>query len=284
MNERTPINLLATNLTDKIYKFHEESPAILLTRTTSKLLAIGLPVLAAIAYVVPVCAEDAGTKPEGVVELYTSQGCGSCPPADAILKELAGEGKVVALAFHVDYWDYRGWTDNLALPENTERQNEYRKALSLNGVYTPQVIVNGREHMNGQDETKIRRRIADMRNTPMGLTVSVSIEKAAKNRLLIDIGSGSVTANPVRVVLAYFNRESIVSIPGGENTGRMVSYANSVRAMETVGMWDGNAQKIEIPMSELASKKASGCAVLLQEMLGDGKPGPIIGASIMASK
>ncbi len=76
-------------------------------------------------------------------------------PADAILKELAGEGKVVALAFHVDYWDYRGWTDNLALPENTERQNEYRKALSLNGVYTPQVIVNGREHMNGQDETKM---------------------------------------------------------------------------------------------------------------------------------
>ncbi|MEP7452589.1 DUF1223 domain-containing protein [Phyllobacterium sp. SB3] len=256
----------------------------MLSRTTSRLLAIGVPLVAAIVYVLPVCAEDAGTKPEGVVELYTSQGCGSCPPADAVLKELATEGKVVALAFHVDYWDYRGWTDNLALPENTERQNEYRKALSLNGVYTPQVIINGREHVNGQDETKIRRRIADMRDTPSGLTVPVSIEKAAKNRLLIDIGSGPVTTNPVRVVLAYFNRESIVSIPGGENVGRMVSYANSVRAMETIGMWDGNAQKIEIPISELASKKASGCAVLLQEMLGDGKPGPIIGASIMAAK
>ncbi|MCH4554406.1 DUF1223 domain-containing protein, partial [Aestuariibaculum sp. L182] len=81
-----------------------------------------------------------------------------------------------------------------------------------------------------------------------------------------------------RVLLAYFNQETIVSIPDGENGGRNVSYANSVRAMETVGMWDGKSQKIEIPLTEIASKKASGCAVLLQEMLGEGKPGPIIGA------
>lgn len=250
----------------------------------SRRLLIGAPLVAVAAYVFPVCAEDAVKKPEGVVELYTSQGCGSCPPADAILKELASEGKVVALAFHVDYWDYRGWIDTLALPENTERQNAYRVSLGLNGVYTPQVIVNGREHMNGQDGAKIRRRVAEMRDTPSGLTVPVSMSKAAPDRLLIDIGSGTERANPVRVLLAYFNRESIVAIPDGENIGRKVSYANSVRAMETVGMWDGKAQKIEIPISEIASKKATGCAVLLQEMLGDGKPGPIIGASIMAGK
>jgi hypothetical protein len=249
----------------------------------SRRILIGAPLLAAAAYVLPVCAEDIGKKPDGVVELYTSQGCGSCPPADAVLKELVTEGKVVALAFHVDYWDYRGWTDNLALPENTDRQNAYRTALGLNGVYTPQVILNGREHVNGQDGQKIRRRIAEMRNTAAGLTVPVSIEKTALDRLLIDIGSGPVTPNPVRVLLAYFNRETIVEIPDGENVGRKVSYANSVRAMDTVGMWDGAAQKIEIPMSELASKKATGCAVLLQEMPGEGKAGPIIGASIMAA-
>lgn len=250
----------------------------------SRRILIGAPLLAAAAYVLPVCADDIGKKPDGVVELYTSQGCGSCPPADAVLKELVNEGKVVALAFHVDYWDYRGWTDNLALPENTDRQNAYRTALGLNGVYTPQVILNGREHVNGQDGQKIRRRIAEMRNTATGLTIPVSIEKTAPDRLLIDIGSGPITPNPVRVLLAYFNRETIVEIPDGENVGRKVSYANSVRAMDTVGMWDGAAQKIEIPMSELASKKATGCAVLLQEMLGEGKPGPIIGASIMAAK
>ncbi len=249
--------------------------------TLSRRLLIGAPLLAAVAYVLPVFAEDVNKKPDGVVELYTSQGCGSCPPADAVLKQLATEGKIVALSFHVDYWDYRGWTDNLALPENTERQNAYRTALGLNGVYTPQVIINGREHVNGQDGQKIRRRIAEMRNTPTGLTVPVSIEKTAPDRLLIDISAGAVTANPVRVLLAYFIRESIIDIPDGENGGRRVSYANSVRAMETVGMWDGTAQKIEIPLSELASKKATGCAVLLQEMLGEGKPGPIIGASIM---
>jgi hypothetical protein len=240
--------------------------------------------MVAIVYGLPVCAKDLGEKPEGVVELYTSQGCGSCPPADAVLKALATEGKVVALAFHVDYWDYRGWTDSLAVPENTDRQNAYKIALGMNGIYTPQVILNGREHMNGQDGQKIRRRIAEMRNTPSGLTIPVTIEKTTKDRLVIDIGAGPAAGNPVRVLLAYFNRESVVAIPDGENVGRKVSYANSVRAMDTVGMWDGSAQKIEIPLSEITSKKATGCAVLLQEMLGEGKPGPIIGASIMAAK
>ena len=253
-------------------------------RKLSRRLLIGAPLLAAAAYVLPVCADDVGKKPEGVVELYTSQGCGSCPPADAVLKELVAEGKVVALAFHVDYWDYRGWIDTLALPENTERQNAYRVALGLNGVYTPQVIINGRVHVNGQDGQKIRRRIAEMRDTDSGLTIPVNIAKATPDRLVIDIGQGPVPTKPVRVLLAYFNRESIVAIPDGENIGRKVSYANSVRAMETVGMWDGKAQKIEIPISEIASKKSTGCAVLLQEMLGEGQPGPIIGASIMAAK
>ncbi|MBZ9656490.1 DUF1223 domain-containing protein [Phyllobacterium lublinensis] len=250
----------------------------------SRRILIGAPLLAAAAYVLPVCAENVGKRPDGVVELYTSQGCGSCPPADAILKQLAAEGSVVALAFHVDYWDYRGWTDNLALPENTDRQNAYRTALGLNGIYTPQVILNGREHVNGQDGQKIRRRIAEMRDTENGLTIPVSIEKAGLDRLLIDIGSGPAAKNPVRVLLAYFNRETVVAIPDGENVGRKVNYSNSVRAMETVGMWDGSAQQIEIPLSEITSKKATGCAVLLQEMLGEGKPGPIIGASIMTAK
>jgi hypothetical protein len=253
-------------------------------RNLSRRILIATPLMVAIVYGLPVCAKDLGEKPEGVVELYTSQGCGSCPPADAVLKALAAEGKVVALAFHVDYWDYRGWTDSLAVPETTDRQNAYKVALGMNGIYTPQVILNGREHMNGQDGQKIRRRIAEMRNTPTGLTIPVTIEKTAKDRLVIDIGAGPAASNPVRVLLAYFNRESVVAIPDGENVGRKVSYANSVRAMDTVGMWDGTAQKIEIPLSEIASKKATGCAVLLQEMLGEGKPGPIIGASIMAAK
>ncbi|MGO4447954.1 DUF1223 domain-containing protein [Phyllobacterium sp. TAF24] len=250
-------------------------------RPLFKAILVASPLVAAAAFAWPVCAEDIGKKPDGVVELYTSQGCGSCPPADAVLKQLVAEGKVVALAFHVDYWDYRGWIDNLALPENTARQNAYRKALGLTGVYTPQAILNGREHVNGQDGTRIRRRIDEMRSNDSGLTVPVSIEKTAPDRLIINIGEGPAAKNPVRVLLAYFNKETIVSIPDGENGGRNVSYANSVRAMETVGMWDGKSQKIEIPLTEIASKKASGCAVLLQEMLGEGKPGPIIGASIM---
>ena len=97
---------------------------------------------------------------KGVVELFTSQGCSSCPPADAALKSLVDEGDVVALAYHVDYWNYLGWADTLASKDNTDRQYAYARMFGRNGVYTPQAVLNGREHINGADISGIRDRIA----------------------------------------------------------------------------------------------------------------------------
>ena len=94
--------------------------------------------------------------PAGVVELFTSQGCSSCPPADKALETLAREGKVVALAYHVDYWNYLGWADTMASKENTERQYAYARMFGRSGVYTPQAVINGRDHRNGADLKGIR--------------------------------------------------------------------------------------------------------------------------------
>lgn len=235
--------------------------------------------LATVAY-----ANEPVEKPAGVVELFTSQGCASCPPADALLEKLADEGAVVALAFHVNYWDYLGWRDTLGSEQNTERQNAYRLALGTNGIYTPQMIINGREHVIGSEAAKVRGRIAAMQGTPKGLTVPVNMESRDPDRLIIKLGAGEKKDNPVHVLVVYFEGEKTITIDKGENTGKTVTYANVVRAVETVGMWDGKEQQIDIPLSALAIKKAAGCAVLLQEMLGEGRPGPIIGASIMPAE
>lgn len=230
------------------------------------------------------CRAEATTKqPSGVVELFTSQGCASCPPADELLRNLAKEGDVVALAFHVNYWDYLGWRDTLGSEDNTERQNAYRLALGTNGIYTPQVIINGREHTIGSETQKIRDRLAELKGSPEGLTVPVSVKRSDPDRLIIKLGDGRKSDRPVHVLLVYFEGEKTITIDKGENTGKTVTYANVVRAVETVGMWDGVSQQIDIPLSALAIKKAAGCAVLLQEMVGDDRPGPIIGAAIMES-
>ncbi|YBV95721.1 thioredoxin family protein [Phyllobacteriaceae bacterium JZ32] len=217
----------------------------------------------------------------GVVELFTSQGCNSCPPADALLSDLAKRNDVVALAFHVDYWDYLGWRDTLASPENTGRQTAYRNAMKGSMIYTPQVILNGRVQVNGNDAAGIRAGLARMSDGPGGLTVPVSITRPDDKRIVIEAGAGPKPSTPVHLIIAYFDDAAIVPIRGGENNGRSIVYRNAVRDIETIGMWDGKPLRVEIPASELAKKKASGCAVLLQEVSGDDRLGPIWGASML---
>lgn len=104
-------------------------------------------------------AVAADTTSKGVVELFTSQGCSSCPPADAVLGELVGQGYVVALAYHVDYWNYLGWKDTLSSKQSTDRQYDYARTLGRSSVYTPQVVINGRDHSNGADKSGINGKI-----------------------------------------------------------------------------------------------------------------------------
>jgi len=223
----------------------------------------------------------AAGEPAGVVELFTSQGCSSCPPADAALKKLIDDGKVVALSYHVDYWNYLGWADTLATKDNTARQYAYARMLGRSGVYTPQAILNGRDHINGADLDGINRRLSEMTVKGKGLAVPVNAT-LRKDEVDINVGAGNGKAN---VVVVYFNREQLVDVKKGENSGRTISYWHSVRDIQTIGMWDGKPANFVLPASVLNDGKNGGCAVLLQKMKDDETPGAILGATtVMADK
>lgn len=218
---------------------------------------------------------------QGVVELFTSQGCSSCPPADKALETLAREGKVVALSYHVDYWNYLGWADTLASKDNTERQYAYARMFGRNGVYTPQAVLNGREHVNGADLSTIRERIASMPTEGNGLEVPVDIE-VKNDELRIRVGPGEGKAN---IVIAYFERERTINIDKGENRGKTVNYWHTVTDMETIGMWEGKETNLVLPADMLKKKKkAGGCAVLLQRMKSADTPGAIVGATVLSGE
>lgn len=218
-------------------------------------------------------------RPKAVVELFTSQGCGFCPPADALLADLARSGDVVALAYHVDYWDYLGWRDTMASPENTARQQEYSRAFGTRSVFTPQAVVNGREQMNGAKRGKIEGAIRRMAGAAegMGVDVSLSYEGGA---MVIEVGDADRPVHAAQIVVVYFEPAVPVKIERGKNAGRELTYWNAVAGFHSAGMWNGRRTRIELPKNEVARKGAGGCAVLVQEMGEGDLPGAILGAAI----
>lgn len=213
----------------------------------------------------------------GVVELFTSQGCSSCPPADAELARLADEGKVLALSYHVDYWNYLGWADTLSSPASSERQYGYARTLKRKNVYTPQAVINGLDHANGADRAAVASIVKKLSAVGAGLTVDVDVEKS-QDGLTITVGKGAGKAN---IVAVYFDEATTVNIERGENAGRAITYRHSVREVETVGMWDGEAKVLKLPGSVLSARPGTGCAILLQVVGPDGSPGAILGAAMI---
>ncbi|MBY5456139.1 DUF1223 domain-containing protein [Rhizobium beringeri] len=238
-----------------------------------------IPLIAGVVLSGPLQAED-GT-PKGVVELFTAQGCSSCPPADAAFRKLVNQGDVIALAYHVDYWNYLGWADTLSSKENTERQYGYARTMGRSNVYTPQAIVNGRGHLAGADLNGINSKIDTFSSEGNGLTVPISAAMRG-DELEIKIGAGQGKAN---VVMVYFDKEKTIDVEKGENSGQKISYLHSVTNVETVGMWDGKATSLTLPASVLQRPQLEGCAILLQSATADGDPAAILGATVvMAGK
>lgn len=220
----------------------------------------------------------------GVVELFTSQGCSSCPPADAALEQFIKRDDVLALAFHVDYWDYLGWKDTLASPQNTERQYAYAKTFKSRTVYTPQAVVNGREHLNGASGSVIAAKLGTHAGQGQGLTVPVSLTLEGK-RIRVNVDEGAVPeGSDVKIVLVYFRDASTIDIKRGENKGREITYRNTVTNAQVLGMWNGQKMDIEIPLDEIEAHDANGCAILLQATSASGTPGAILGAAILPRK
>lgn len=228
----------------------------------------------------PASSGDGRNRPMGVVELFTSQGCSSCPPADALLAELVREEDIIGLSYHVDYWNYLGWKDTLASPENTARQKTYAQMLGSESVYTPQAIINGRDHANGADRHAIRTKMATMRANRHGLSVPVEIAHEGES-LFIRIGPGEGMAN---VLLVVFDRSNTVKVANGENKGRIITYVNSVRSIRPVGLWKGEARTIELPAMVVENWRDQNCAVLLQTMTANEIPGPILGAAVLPAR
>jgi hypothetical protein len=233
----------------------------------------------AAAFAAPAAANGV-KKPLGVVELFTSQGCNSCPPADAVLDRLAKRGDLVALSYHVDYWDYLGWKDTLASRANTERQYDYAKSFGARSVYTPQAVVNGRKDVNGADGAAVAGLVERLGRSGDGLSVDVSATYADE-RVVVQTGDARGPEKEANVVFVYFDPEKTVRIERGENRGKTITYRNAVLSVQTAGMWNGKAARFEMPESEMTRQGAHGCAVLLQATEKDGLPGPIIGAAML---
>jgi hypothetical protein len=207
-----------------------------------------------------------------VVELFTSQGCPKCPPADRLIGELAARPDTIALSFAVNYWDYIGWRDTLASPAFTARQNAYAAARGDRQVFTPQAIVDGQAVEAGADRSAILRDLEADRGRP---TVPVSIGET-RGWLHVRISDGPTSRDrPAGVYLLRVMRAKTVRIGRGENSGQSVTYTNVVRALNRLGDWAGHS--VSFDTLDLRGD-GEGYVVLVQGE-ADGRPGPILGAA-----
>jgi hypothetical protein len=176
-------------------------------------------------------------KPFAVVELFTSEGCSSCPAAERLLGKLVAESRqsgetVYPLAFHVDYWDRLGWKDRFSDPAYSERQYQYSQALGLDSAYTPQMIVNGTQEFVGSDEARVRRSISEALKRPVILTINLAVGPAVAGVLPVDVTLPGTARVLLR--LALVERKLRTQVSGGENSGRQLSHENVVRAFESL--------------------------------------------------
>lgn len=177
-----------------------------------------------------------------VVELFTSQGCSSCPPADRLLKRLTERGDVIALALHVDYWDYIGWVDEFADPAFTKRQKRYAKAAGRHMIYTPQMIVNGLDDLVGAHDLKLTDLIAAHKEKPPRARINLA-ENDTELTITIAPVSGPLTG-PFDIHLVTYEPEQTVKIKKGENAGLSLDYVNVVTSWTHVGTWDGQGETV----------------------------------------
>lgn len=206
-----------------------------------------------------------------MVELFTSQGCSSCPPADDFLGELAAKDGVIALALHVGYWDYLGWRDTFALPGNTERQKAYRATQGKRSIYTPQAMIDGVSDVVGSRRSELLQTISRAQKTPNPANVSFDDVDGRMIARVIPTNGGVSLNKPATVWMATYAPVQSVAIQRGENAGRTQRYHNVVTSWVKMGEWRGGEAEYDAPMAE----GAGGAAVLVQM----GRGGPILGAA-----
>ncbi len=205
-----------------------------------------------------------------VVELFTSQGCSSCPPADAMLKELAQRDGVLALALPVDYWDYIGWSDIFASPQFSDRQRRYAGAVGERTIYTPQIVVGGLDRVAGAKPMQVMDHLR--KHAALAPQVALSLRREG-GRIVVAAHAPRPLPRPVLVQIVRYTPEQTVQIERGENAGRTVSYTNIVTSWQVLGEWTG-----ENDLAVEAALPGDGpVAVILQEQ----GPGLVLAARVL---
>lgn len=220
----------------------------------------------------PAIADEIRERPSAVMELFTSQGCSSCPPADKLLADYAERDDIVALAYHVDYWDYIGWPDTFGSAANSDLQRAYARALEQDRIYTPQLMINGVEDVVGSRRSEAAAAVARA-----DLTLPVALEASATK---LEV---SVPARPgleeAMVWLVTFRSGAEVAIERGENRGRTLRYEQIVIGRQILGMWEPDTgAHIKLPLAEVLAGESDGAAVIVQRERHD-LPGEILGAA-----
>lgn len=225
--------------------------------------------LTALTGALPAIAQE----PRAYLELFTSQGCAACPPADRLIADLTEEDDVLAVTMPVQLWDFLGWSDTLANKALTERQIAYSVVRGDRDVYTPQVVVNGTRAVVGGDTEAVEAAID--RAKPLALPVYLKVSDGV---LSVRLGRADVEADHADIHLLVIDEEITVPVRGGENRGRKLSYVNVVRRMRPIGMWKGKPMSLDLPLSDVERREGIGCVVIVQERTAQG-PGRILGAA-----
>ena len=206
-----------------------------------------------------------------VVEFYTSQGCSSCPPADAYFATLTQDPAVLPLALHVDYWDYIGWEDRFASPAHTARQKAYARAVQSRTIYTPQMIVDGVARVEGNDPQAVAQAITEAMARPAEITLTLNRQGEALQVRAAGQAGALPMVPPMVVQLVRVEPEQTVEIARGENAGRTVTYRNIVTSWEPVAEWAG-----DVPLDLTLPMVGAGPVVVILQQQG---PAEIVAAA-----
>ena len=230
-----------------------------------------------IAAVTPAAAD-----PRAVVELFTSQGCSSCPPADKVLGDLANDSSLIALSLPVDYWDYLGWKDTLADSRFTARQKAYSHMRGDRDVYTPQAVINGAVHVLGSDRAGIESAVVQTSMVNGAMSVPVTMTRSG-SQLNVSVAASDASHNHGEVWICAVTKAVNIPISRGENRGRAITYHNVVRNMLKVGDWNGAAGSWTVPLENIARDDVDAAVVYVQDGNRD-KPGAMLGAAFTSLK
>lgn len=217
---------------------------------------------------------SAATAPV-LVELFTSQGCSSCPPADRLAGSLANQPGVMVVSLNVDYWDYLGWRDTLAKPEHTKRQMDYAHQRGDNDVYTPQMIINGADHVVGSNQAAVESAIANARRNSQAASLKIS---ATQSAITLSLPSGALGHDATLWVMSVAPAVD-VKIERGENSGKSITYHNVVRQLANVGSWKSAASSVTLARKGILSGDCQNCIAVLQK----GNIGQVLGFAKFSS-